>query len=252
MRSENFIPAISNILYTVPPNHPSVVVAGHYCLAEHMQELSAESEAELASFEFGVRFLAEASRRGHRSQLILWVNDIGISTDARAAIKSNYELPESYQRVLEDVPVEGEDLTVIFESSMRNKASTLLRKLYKRQPYLFEKVSARRGDLVRCVQNTECEKESRVASAAYVVPGPDAERLVVKEGPNPKCNLILATFFKELQQRFSHKLQLNVFNCVYKYRLQLGIHVSRSILENPTPFFNIFCDGDEFLFEPPT
>lgn len=252
MQSANVTPEISKILDEVPPNHPSVVVAGHYCLAEHMQELSAESDAEVMSFEFGTRFVAEANKKHKKSHLVLWINDIGISADAREAIKADYALPESYQKVLNGVALDSKHLTIMFESSMRNKASTLLRKLYKRQPHLFEKVSAKSNDLVRCIQSAVCEKESSLAKTAYVIPGPDAERLVVKEGPNPKCNLILATFFNELRQRFSPRMQINVFNQVYRYRLQLGIHVSRSILENTTPFHNVFCDGDDILFEPST
>jgi hypothetical protein len=138
----------------------------------------------------------------------------------------------------------------MFESTMRNKASTLLRKIYKRRPQLFERVSASSEGLVRCVQSTVCEMETSTTNTAYVVSGPDAEKLVVKEGPNPKCNLILATLFNELRQLFAPKLQINVFNNVYRYRLQLGIHVSRKVLENTTPFLNVFCDGDDVLCEP--
>lgn len=250
MRAENITPEIRGILNRMPPQQSSVVVAGHYCLADHMQELSAECDAEARSFVVGARLVAEALRQDGKSHMVLWVNDIGIEAEQRAFIKNHYELPENYQTILERVGLPKKHLSVMFESTMRNKASTLLRKIYKRRPQLFERVSASSEDLVRCVQNTVCDMEASSAETAYVVSGPDAEKLVVKEGPNPKCNLILATFFNELRQLFAPQLQINVFNNIYRYRLQLGIHVSRQVLENTTPFHNVFCDGGDVLCEP--
>lgn len=34
---------------------PVVIIAGHYCLAKHMQELSSTAEAETQGFELGVQ-----------------------------------------------------------------------------------------------------------------------------------------------------------------------------------------------------
>lgn len=250
MQVENITPVTREILDQMLAQQSSVVVAGHYCLADHMQELSAECDAEAKSFEVGARLVVEALRQDRESHMILWVNDIGIEAEQRAFIKHHYELPENYQTIMERVGLPKEHLLVMFESATRNKASTLLRNIYKRRPQLFEKVSASSENLVRCVQSSVCGMEPRGAETAYVVAGPDAERLVVKEGSNPKCNFILATLFNELRQIFAPQLQINVFNNIYRYRLQLGIHVSRQVLENTTPFHNVFCDGDAVLCEP--
>ncbi len=51
---------------------------------------------------------------------------------------------------------------------------------------------------------------------------------------------------KELTKKCQAKLIVNVFNELYAYRLDLGIHVSQKILDNPSSFINVFCDGKHF------
>jgi len=238
------------ILERVRAAKRAVVVAGHYCLAEHMQELSHESEAEMLSFAVGAELVREGLRAGHDSHLVLWVNDIGITELQRTQLRENYALPSNYAEILDARQFDASRLTVMFESAMRNKASTMLRKLYKREPDLFSRAEATREDLVRCVGGTTCGMDQMATTMAYVVEGPEGEQLVVKEGPSPKCNLILATFFTELRRRFAPTLLLNVFNEVYTYRVGLGVHVSQSVLGNPTPILNVFCDGTKVYCGP--
>lgn len=229
-------------LHYLVKTRSSVVIAGHYCLAAHMKELSHDGEAEADSFEVGCHLVALAHAHSARSHLVLWINDIGVDAASRLNLRHSYRLPENYREMLHHAGLSDSHPTVIFESAVRNKASTLLRRLYKRHPHLFQKVDANTAGLVRCVGVAPCEVGA-TAKHAYVINGPDREPLVVKDGSNPKCNLILATLFEELRARFSPALFLNVFNDVYQYRLSLGIHVSRQLFDNTTPFVNSFCDG---------
>ncbi len=234
----------SELLNSLQLDQPSVVVAGHYCLAKGMEELSSLGECEISSFSFGAELVAGALHRGINTNLVLWVNDIGIEAEERQSIKSNYSLPDNYLSIVEHYGLPMEHLVVLFESTMRNKASVLLRKLYQKKPELFERVNARNKDLLRCVEDTICSTEVRADTVAYTVNGPRDERLVVKDGPNPKCNLILATLFQELTHKYGAKIIVNVFNELYVHRLELGIHVSTTILNNPSSYINVFCDGE--------
>lgn len=114
-------------------------------------------------------------------------------------MKENYRIPENYLDILDKWGIAPESVDVMFESTVRNKASVLLRKLFARSPHLFRKVSNTSEGLVRCVSNSFCGIEPEVKDA-YVITGPNMEDLVVKEGPNPKCNLILATLFDTIKK----------------------------------------------------
>ena len=235
-------------LSRLPKADNSIVVAGHYCLAQAMSELSHDSESEEKSFELGVKLVADALKRNAQSDLVLWVNDIAIDPHLRQAMKQNYQMPANYLSIMEKFEMEESKVSIFFESTMRNKASVLLRKLYKRTPELFKKVNASQHGLVRCVNDQRCGIED-AGKMAYIVDGPDGEPLVVKEGTNPKCNLILAVFFSDLQKKYSSSSLINIFNTVYTYRLKLGIHVSKNVLNSDITFHNIFCDGSEIEYK---
>ncbi len=229
---------------------PSVaILGGHYCLASDMQALSCDGTEEQSSFRLGARMAASVMRAGGRTQLVLWINDIGVTPERRQEIRENYRLPDNYRRSLEEASLAEEQLVICFESSMRNRASTLLRKLYKRTPERFERVQAHSRGLIRCVGDQRCEVEDDVAKMAYVIAGPCGERLVVKEGPNPKCNLILATLFERVSHSCRPTVLVNVFNELYSYRIALGVHVYRTLLGGPLPIENIFCDGNVYLMD---
>lgn len=232
------------ILSRVRAAPSSVVVAGHFSLAENMQELSNEGDAEAQSFAVGVHLVQQARHCGCDSRAVVWINDIGVPNELRQQLKEAGSLPDNYRRILTQAQLEEGDVVVIFESTMRNRASVLARKLFKWDPDMFEKVNANQEGLVRCVSNRSCDIPEQRNQSAYVVEGPDGERLVVKEGPNPKCNMILATLFLYLKDHYAPKLILNVFNDIYAYRLSLGVHVSQAVIGNPTPITNVFCDGD--------
>jgi hypothetical protein len=236
-RSEDGV--VDHVVYA----QPSVIIAGHYSIAPHMAELSHQGRAEHMSFVTGARLVRRALALGHTSHLVLWINDIGVAQAEREHLKGAYALPEDYRSIVAAEQLDPSRLDIMFESSTRNKASTLLRKLYKNQPYLFERVHTNRQDLVRCVNDDQCGLEGDKERFAYIVRGPGGEHLVVKEGPNPKCNFILATLFEQVCKRYAPRTVVNIFNELYAYRLSLGLHVAKAILNNRTPFVNLLCDG---------
>ncbi len=219
------------------------VIAGHYCVAPELEDLSHEGDAEVMSFRKGAEIHRDLVARGVASQLCLWVNDIGIGPDERAAMKASYQPPANYLEIAATHGLAAGDVTVLFESTARNKASTWLRKIAKDRPELFRQNASSDTHLVRCVDGVMCGIGDD--KMAYVLDGPDGESLVVKDGPNPKCNLILATLFQMLQRKSNCQGIVNVFNDIYVNRIRLGLHVYRKVYDpgSVTVFENYFC-GD--------
>lgn len=234
-----------NLLEIFDSVKSSIIVSGHYSVAAHMSEVSNTGQAELMSFELGAELVQRARCHCKTSRIVLWVNDIGVSQAERNALKQRYSLPENYAAILRSYQLSHDDISVMYESSVRNKASTTLRTIYKKAPHLFDRVDARDTRLVRCVDNISCSSEKTFDQIAYVIDGPNKEPLVVKEGPHPKCNLILATLFHELTKRFTPELIVTVFNDIYEYRLTLGLHAAKTLFDVSTPMMNVFCDGAE-------
>lgn len=224
------------------------VVAGHYCVSPDLEDLSNNGEAEELSFSKGIEMVSKLHDQGQAAVLCLWVNDIGISIDQRTILKEKYKLPNNYAQLIKHAGMSESDVLILFESSARNKASTLLKKLVKKEPTLFRKHNSSDSDLIRCIEGVMCEISTSLS--AYVIDGPDGENLVVKEGPNPKCNLILATLFLTLQQQHQFDTIVNIFNDIYINRIRLGLHVYHQLFlkENPMIFNNYFC-GDNHIKE---
>lgn len=218
------------------------VVAGHYCVAPELEDLSHEGDAETLSFQKGLEAQAALRAGGRQAVLCLWVNDIGISAAQRAQMKEGYRVPDNYARLARAAGVPASDILVLFESAARNKASTLLRKLSKSMPALFRRHHSSESGLMRCVEGASCEIGQD--QWAYVIDGPEGENLVVKEGPNPKCNLILATLFLGLSQQHGCDGIVNVFNSIYVNRIRLGAYVFDRLFAsvNPVVFDHYFCD----------
>ncbi len=248
----NVIKNRSSLLNCIAKQQSTLVLAGHYCVAEDMSMLNHTGLEEAHSFCAGVELVATALKKSQQSHLLLWINDIGVPPDQRKQIKQNYILPRNYRQALHDHQLDRKHLTIRFESTMRNKASVALRKIVKRNPSLFRKVAADTQGLVRCVANEYCEMEAGKERYAYVIDGPHGDPLVVKEGSNPKCNLILATLFEELTKQHSPKLIVNIFNELYSYRIALGSFVCRAIYENHVPMMNLFFDGEQMVCPEPT
>ncbi|MET1256287.1 hypothetical protein [Aliikangiella maris] len=223
------------------------VLAGHYCLSPELTDLSSEGEAEIFSFCLGVALYKSLKTSNKPARLILWVNDIGIDTQQREEIKSNYQIPDNYLRVLEEQTIPLSELEVVFESASRNKASTLLRKKIKHNPERFQKYDSQDPALIRCIDIDFCEIQT--GKTVYAINGPEGAPLVMKEGSNPKCNLILATLFLRIAQDNPDLLFVNIFNDIYIERIRLGMFVARQVYELPHKFINLFCDDESFYIE---
>ncbi|QKT04628.1 hypothetical protein HUS23_12830 [Ectothiorhodospiraceae bacterium 2226] len=220
----------------------AAIIAGHYCLSPELSDLSHDSDAEEISFLSGAKLLHDLRSQGKDGVLVLWINDIGIDPAERERLRAEYALPENYRAILDRYALSRSDVSVMFESAMRNKASTTLRKLAKRSPETFLVVSPDDPALVRCINRATCQAEP--PGRVYAVQGPDQEMLVVKEGPNPKCNLILGTFLKQVTSDYAPDIVVNIFNAIYSNRIRFGVYVSKHVLGNSTPIFNYFADGD--------
>lgn len=222
-------------------NSPSII-AGHYCVAEELIDLSNDGESEIQSFEFGVNLYSQLLENNKNPNLVLFINDIGISKEQRKAFIENYNIPDNYLSILNRYEITPEQLDIQFESSIRNRASKEIRKLKKSNSNLFEFISSTDPRLVRCVDPAAfCEVASE-QKEAITIKGPDNEYLVVKEGSNPKCNTILATLFNNLERTHSSDAIINCFNVIYVNRIKLGEFVANKLFNNMPDKINIFFD----------
>jgi len=235
-------------LLVLEGHHNVVIIAGHYCLSEKLSELSNEGESEISSFRTGVKAYRFLKSMNRKCKLVLWINDIGIETLARQEIKASYLIPQNYLDILGEYQVSIQDVEILFETTMRNKASVWFRKIYKRTPEKFQIMDNSDANLVRCIDPVEeCPIIENVK--AYTILTDKGEPLVMKEGPHPKCNLILATLFATLEKGNEGALFLNIFNDIYIERIRLGIHVARNVYNLNSRFINCFVDGQEIYSE---
>ncbi|MEN8136329.1 MAG: hypothetical protein ABFS18_12475 [Thermodesulfobacteriota bacterium] len=223
------------------------IIAGHYCVADELEDLSSYGAAEKLSFELGIHTYMQLEKTNNTPTLTLWVNDIGIPKEQRKLLKENYQLPHNYQIILEKHGFDKNILNVLFESTFRNKSSVLFRKAYKKTPDKFKVYSSNDKSLARCIDNSSCKIEKN--KNAYAIDGPDSKPLVMKEGPNPKCNLILGTLFRGIDISNNANIILNIFNNIYINRIRLGIFVAHKLYDLNTEFINFFCDDDEVYNE---
>jgi len=230
------------------PDHVEII-AGHYCLAEELTDLSSDCATEELSFRIGAEFHKKLKQVAIPSRMVLWVNDIGISSTLREQIKQEYVLPYNYQNILDELGFDSASVRVVFESSSRNKASTLLRKKMNKNPDRYLKYDSSDPRLVRCIPGNQCDLAEPTGITAYAIMGPDGYPLVMKEGSNPKCNLILATLFEGSVSQGKEVVFVNVFNSIYVERIRLGIHVAQEVFGVPNTFINMFCDDDSCFLQ---
>ncbi len=227
-------------------NHNKIaIVAGHYCVSPELVDLDHQNQSEYMSFKQGACLLSDMRANKKDGLLVLWINDIGVDSDMRKIMKDNYAIPDNYLVILNDYQLDITDVEIVFESSMRNKASTLLRRFAKKKEGLLTVVSPLDQNLVRCVNNDLCEISLENKGNIYAIDGPEQELLVVKEGPNPKCNLILATFLTEIVNKHSPDAIVNIFNVIYSSRIRFGVHVAKKLFDNKTMMHNFFCDDND-------
>ncbi len=219
----------------------AAVVGGHYCVAPDLEDLSADAETEQNTFAFAAELVSAFRSRGKRAILLLWVNDIGIDVAEREALKSNYQLPTPYASILSRADLTEQAMTVVFESTVRNKASSLLRTIFKKEPALLQVLDSNAPELMRCIDQCDISDEVK---RVYVIPGPENQNLVVKEGPSPKCNLILGTLFHLIAKRIAPEKIITIFNVIYINRIRLGMHVAENLLRCKVPIHSLLMDGD--------
>jgi hypothetical protein len=235
-------------LQTLEPEHVEII-AGHYCLADELTDLSSDCATEELSFRVGAALHMSLRKLGISSRMVLWVNDIGICSSLREKLKLEYQLPDNYIEILRLMDVDPRNVHVIFESSSRNKASTSLRKKMKKKPDVFLRYDSSDPKLVRCIPGNYCDIAEPTGVTAYAIMGPDGYPLVMKEGPNPKCNLILATLFEGSAAQYQNTVFVNVFNSIYIERIRLGIHVAQAVFGLTSTFINMFCDDDSCFIQ---
>lgn len=217
-----------------------IVLAGHYCVADNLRELSYEGIVEQQCLEAGIRLVQLAQEHGTFSRLVLWVNDIGIDTNQRAKLKQSYTLPIPYQRIFDKYRFDSSQVEVMFESTMRNKSSTRIRKIERQNLNLIRRVPSSRIGLVRCIDDYQCEADGQLSRESFVIRGSDGRDLVLKEDSHPKCCLILGTLFSEVTKRFDATYIVNIFNNIYAARLGHGEYVARAVYQLRLPIWN-FC-----------
>jgi len=224
----------------------SLVVSGHYDAALDGSKASYPGVVETLSFETGADLVRRAHRLSKNCRLALWVNDMAISQAERDDFKQNYTLPYPYAEILRRHQLKDHDICVLYESALRNLAETGLRAIYKKMPYLFDRIEATDTALLRSVGAAASRPtEPGAEQTAYVIRGPYRESLVLKDGPHPQYNLILATLLHELNKRFSPGMIITIFNETDVYRLSLGMHVARTLFGLATPMMNVYCDHEE-------
>lgn len=223
------------------------IVAGHYCIASDLSDLSNEGESEIFSFELGVSVYNELKEMNISCNLILWINDIGIDKIQRKHLKENYCIPDNYLAVLQNKNVSKSEVNVVFESTSRNQASVLFRKVYKRTPDKFKIYSSNDQSLIRCIDTDVCVIEEN--KKAYTIDDVDGSPIVMKEGSNPKCNLILGTLFRSIINKHKSDVILNIFNDIYIDRIRLGVYVGAQVYDLKAKFINFFCDEDSIFRE---
>ncbi|ODS22825.1 hypothetical protein AB835_12175 [Candidatus Endobugula sertula] len=136
----------------------------------------------------------------------------------------------------------GPDIvSVEFESSIRSKASSNVKKLKNKKESKINKIKSNEDGLVRCIDNEACEISDKDYLDSYVIEGMNGEQIVIKEGPNPKCNMILATLFEKYSKNGPTKFY-NFFNALYRDRINLGIYVYRKLYFGESKFENTYID----------
>lgn len=223
------------------------IVAGHYCVADELSDLSNEADSEVNSFEYGIELYKSLKTYNKKAELILFINDIGIDKETRKALVDNYTIPDNYLSTLESNNIDLQDVKIVFESSMRNKASKDIRKIKKSSVDKFEILSSTDKRLVRCIDPAAACEIPQHDKQAITIKGPDGEYLVVKEGTNPKCNTILATLFNRLIEQNESDTIINCFNVIYTNRIRLGAYVSHNLFETNVNFINLFFDETGLL-----
>lgn len=227
-----------------------IILAGHYCLAPELSELSNEGASEQLSFEKGVKLFKAEREKGRNVKLYIWVNDIGVDAGVREEFRNglNNGAPDNYREIAQSYGIQSCDIKIVLESVTRNRATKELRKIYKLNPEQFYLMESGDTSLVRCVDSAACGLNTTEVKKVYAITGPAKEHLVVKEGPNPKCSLILATLFQTLAGPDGKTEIVSYFNEIYVNRLRLGLYVYSKLFSRAEVSVNTyFCSSEQCI-----
>ncbi|HCA08957.1 hypothetical protein [Chryseobacterium sp.] len=218
------------------------IIAGHYCIADGLEDLSNEGESEVHSFELGLESFKYLKSKGNKVSFNLWINDIGVDISFRKEFKELYKIPENYLMILDQYDVKSSALDIYFESSVRNRAMLEFRKRYKVSPEKYTLFNSNEQSLVRCINNDQCEiSESKTA---YTIMGPDGNPIVMREGASVKCNLILATLLHLVYNKHQSEDIIHISNDIYVDRVRLGEYVASEVYNLKSYCHSFFCDEE--------
>jgi hypothetical protein len=228
--------------------HTVLIIAGHYCVANDYAELSNLAETEINSLNIGIEQYYYYLQQGNQVKLVIWVNDIGLTTIERQQFQQNYQIPDNYADLLIKSGIESANIIIRFESRARNRASKIVRQIKRDFPELITELSADDTELVRCVDSDFCSRE-QAATMVLAIHDDKGLPLVIKEGGAAKCCAILATFFNELVAQFQPLKIIAVFNFVYQERIKAGYYVACTLLNFNSSLDLLFCNEDQIVKE---
>jgi len=200
---------------------------------------------EIKSFEDGLIFGKElVSECNKKIKFRILVDDIGIDPKKRKEIKENFRLPKAYLDKMVENKVSEKDIDILFESSIRNKASHIL----SRQKHILPGRDKLTKEVVcfdqaceyeRCVPQSSHAKQKKSDRDTFSIIDPySGIPLILKEGPNPKCNLILACSY--FQGAKSYDSIISFCNALWEQRMYYGAMVARILFGIQKPIIDFF------------
>ncbi|MDP2691335.1 MAG: hypothetical protein Q8O95_02950 [bacterium] len=198
---------------------------------------------EIQSFRDGIAFGKEL-KENHQKKVDfrVLVDDIGIDSEKRVQIKNNFRLPKAYLEVLEKFHLSEDDIDIIFESSVRNYASRILsrQKVPGKIKLRKELVSFDEAcEYERCVPQSDHALGQKEDREVYSVIDPHSGiPLILKEGANPKCNLIVACSYYKGTEIYDSIISF--YNAIWEQRMNYGAMVARILFEIEKPIIDYY------------
>jgi len=197
---------------------------------------------EIKSFEDGLSFGEELKKEKKNVKYRLLVDDIGITPEKRIKIKESFRLPKAYIDKLDEHNLKETEVDVIFESSMRNKASRILSdmKIPGKEKITKAMVAVDQAcEFERCVPQSDHSKKNKEDREIYSIIDPySGIPLILKEGSNPKCNLIIAcSYYKDVEK---YNSIISFYNAYWEQRMQYGAMVAKLLFNIEKPIIDFY------------
>lgn len=200
---------------------------------------------EIKTVQDGVEFGEYLKKEQNKKvDYCILIDDIGLDKDERKKIKETFLLPEPYMKILKHFKIDENKIKILFESKARNGASHILsRKMYllpgnekiTKEIVNFDKAC----EYERCVPMSSHAKQEKQNKEIYSIIDPRSGiPLILKEGPNPKCNLIIAySYYKETKEYDSI---ISFYNAQWEQRLTYGAMVARELFGIEIPIIDFY------------